>query len=228
MLRNCPNEDFQQSSFFKTRPQLPSPEDVRAQARAQYLAGSGPDKRKVFGDAGPQWNPPPASFASMGLFVKSGANIMIAEGQSLYAVCHFLKGSVPVPELYGWRTDGGNISREHMYDRAIADRFMAEAGPFQSVEEFHDWFVFLCRRPMADPYSIPMEPFRSELPDDAAISFTHGDLHRSNIMVSKSEPWRVVSIVDWEQSGWMPEYWEDRKGTSLQNGRASGLPNTYQ
>ncbi|KMU82144.1 hypothetical protein CISG_09580 [Coccidioides immitis RMSCC 3703] len=64
---------------------------------------------------------------------------------------------------------------------------------------------------MADPYSIPMEPFRSELPDDAAISFTHGDLHRSNIMVSKSEPWRVVSIVDWEQSGWMPEYWEDRK-----------------
>nr|KMM66511.1 hypothetical protein CPAG_02850 [Coccidioides posadasii RMSCC 3488] len=83
--------------------------NVRAQARAQYLAGSGPDKRKAFGDAGPQWNPPPASFASMGLFVKWGANIMIAEGQSLYAVRHFLKGSVPVPELYGWRTDGGEV-----------------------------------------------------------------------------------------------------------------------
>ncbi|OAX84788.1 hypothetical protein ACJ72_00841 [Emergomyces africanus] len=264
MLPNRPNEDFWQSSFFKKWPQLPSPEDVRAQARAQYQAGSAPDGRKTFGDTGPQWNPPPASFESMGLFVKWGANIMIAEGQTLYALRHFLERSVPVPELYGWRTDGGevflymelvrgqtlekvwdslspdertkvclqlhtyisnvrclrqdpqdpfigNIRREQLYDRAIGEQFMAEAGPFRSVKDFHDWFIFLCRRPMADPYSIPIEPFRANLPDDCAIRFTHGDLHLSNIMVSQSEPSRVVSIFDWEQSGWMPEYWEDRK-----------------
>ncbi|KLJ07850.1 hypothetical protein EMPG_16680 [Blastomyces silverae] len=264
MLPNSPNEDFRQSSFFKTWPQLPSPEGVRAQARAQYLAGSGLDKRKTFGARGPQWNPPPATFASMGLFVKWGADVRITEGQNLHAVRYFLNESVLVPELYGWRTDGGevflymelihgqtmekawdsmsskdraqvcselqtcisnlrwlrqdpqdpfigNIMREHMYDRALHHQFMAEAGPFQSVKDFHDWFIFLCRRPMTDPHSIPIEPFRSELPDNAAITFTHGDLHRSNIILSESEPRRIVAIVDWEQSGWMPEYWEARK-----------------
>jgi len=51
---------------------------------------------------------------------------------------------------------------------------------------------------------------RSELPDDVAITFTHGDLHRSNIIVSlegKGAP-RVLAIIDWHQSGWLPAYWE--------------------
>ncbi|EEH34456.2 phosphotransferase enzyme family protein [Paracoccidioides lutzii Pb01] len=80
MLPNHSDEDFRQSSFFKTWPQLPSPEDIRAQARAQYLAGSSLDKRKVFEDTDPQWNPSPNAFASMGFFVKWGSNITIAEG----------------------------------------------------------------------------------------------------------------------------------------------------
>lgn len=88
---------------------------------------------------------------------------------------------------------------------------MFEAGPFTTVREFHDWFTFLCRRPMPDPYSVPIEPFRYELPDGCAIDFTHGDLHRSNIIISAQEPYRVLAIVDWEQAGWLPEYWEARK-----------------
>lgn len=98
-----------------------------------------------------------------------------------------------------------------MYGRTIPDHFTAEAGPFSSVTEFQDWFTFLCRRRMPDPYSIPVEPFRYQLPDNAAIKFTHGDLHRSNTIVTGSEPRHVVGIVDWEQAGWLPEYWEARK-----------------
>lgn len=64
---------------------------------------------------------------------------------------------------------------------------------------------------MEDPYSVPIEPFREDLPDDSIIKFTHGDLHRSNIVVSSSKPYYVVGIVDWEQSGWFPEYWEECK-----------------
>lgn len=64
---------------------------------------------------------------------------------------------------------------------------------------------------MPDPYSVPIEPFRYELPDGCAIDFTHGDLHRSNIIISAQEPYRVLAIVDWEQAGWLPEYWEARK-----------------
>ncbi|EEP78875.1 predicted protein [Uncinocarpus reesii 1704] len=212
MLPNNPDEDFRHSSFFKTWTHLPSPEAVRSMARAQYLAGSSPDKRKTLGEKGPFYSPPPVVFASANLFVKWGSNVTIAEGQSLYAVHHFLEGGVPIPED---PRDPfvGSIRRGHIYDRAIGDQFTLDAGPFCSVKEFHDWFAFLCRRRMEDPYSTPMEPFRSDLPDDAEIKFTHGDLHRSNIMVKKSDSWQIIAIVDWEQSCWMPEYWEARKAS---------------
>lgn len=59
---------------------------------------------------------------------------------------------------------------------------------------------------MPDPYSIPVEPFRHDLPDDCAIKFTHGDLHRSNIIVTPTRPYRILAVVDWEQSGWLPYF----------------------
>lgn len=51
------------------------------------------------------------------------------------------------------------------------------------------------------------------LPDTARICLTHGDLHLGNILVVVSqdgdEPKITISgIVDWEQAGWYPEYWE--------------------
>jgi len=88
---------------------------------------------------------------------------------------------------------------------------MSEAGPFTTVRDFHEWFTFLPRRRMSDPHSIPIEPFRHELPDECDIKFTHGDLHPSNIIITSSAPYHVVAIVDWEQSGWLPSYWEVRK-----------------
>ncbi|KAJ5081959.1 Aminoglycoside phosphotransferase [Penicillium argentinense] len=105
----------------------------------------------------------------------------------------------------------GNIVRSSLYDRAIHVESMSEAGPFNSVQEFHDWFTFLHRRPMPNPYSVPIEPFRHDLPDDCPIKFTHGDLHRSNILITQSRPYHIVAIIDWEQSGWLPAYWEARK-----------------
>jgi Phosphotransferase enzyme family len=64
---------------------------------------------------------------------------------------------------------------------------------------------------MEDPYSVPIEPFRSDLPDNIDIKLTHGDLHPSNIVITESGPPKVVALIDWEQSGWLPAYWEDRK-----------------
>lgn len=109
--------------------------------------------------------------------------------------------------LYMYNFLLGNIMRSPFYDRAFLSNFLSEAGPFASVHEFHEWFTFLPRRPMPDPHSIPIEPFRHELSDDSSIKFTHGDLHRSNIIIA---PY-ILAIVDWEQSGWLPEYWEARK-----------------
>lgn len=53
--------------------------------------------------------------------------------------------------------------------------------------------------------------FRYDLPDDSSIKFTQGDLHRSNISISFSKPYRVLATVDWEQPSWLPEYWEAGK-----------------
>ena len=30
-------------------------------------------------------------------------------------------------------------------------------------------------------------------------------------MITPSKPRRVLALVDWEESGWLPEYWEARK-----------------
>ncbi|KAF9243613.1 hypothetical protein DTO013E5_7119 [Penicillium roqueforti] len=206
---------------------------------------------------------PPVIFEDLGLFVKWGGIVRTSEGQCLYALGQLLKDDIPIPEIYGWREDGGetflymeylqgqtleqvwdnlgpdnrvsicyelrtivnhirrlqqkpgesfvgDIAQDHLYDR-VFEVESPEAGPFNTVREFHDWFTFLHRRPMPDPYIVPIEPFRQDLPDDSEIKFTHSDLHRSNILITRSEPYRVLAVVDWEQSGWLPIYWEARK-----------------
>ncbi|TVY40524.1 hypothetical protein LOCC1_G005337, partial [Lachnellula occidentalis] len=70
----------------------------------------------------------------------------------------------------------------------------------------------------------PVGPFRSEeefveslrlgiLPDlvhrtGYQIVFTHSDLNMRNILVKNG---RITGIVDWENAGWFPEYWEYTK-----------------
>ncbi|KAE8311045.1 hypothetical protein BDV41DRAFT_566060 [Aspergillus transmontanensis] len=105
----------------------------------------------------------------------------------------------------------GNISKGPLYDRAFHVNYMHKVGPFAIIRDVHNWLTFLHRRPMSDPYSVPVEPFRHDLPDDCAIKFTHGDLHRSKIIVTPTPPYRILAVVDWEQSGWLSEYWESRK-----------------
>ncbi|GIJ90516.1 hypothetical protein Asppvi_009472 [Aspergillus pseudoviridinutans] len=264
MIPNSPNFDIKDSSFFGKWQELPSPKDVQAQADAQRFAGFNPNPRRDYESAATFVKPIPVVFEDMDLFIKWGCTEHISEAQTLFALRRLLNGLVPVPELYGWRTDGdvkyiymeyirgqtleqawdklepddkvnisrelraicdnlrrleqdpsdpflGNIARAPFYDRALNLDYIPAEGPFARVREFHDWFTFLYRRLMPDPYSVPIEPYRYELPDDCAIKFTHGDLHRSNIVISSSRPYRTLAIVDWEQSGWFPAYWESRK-----------------
>lgn len=62
-----------------------------------------------------------------------------------------------------------------------------------------------------------VDPFRhAGLPEDACITFTHGDLNPCNILVTPppsdgqqaKDDVRVVAIIDWEYTGWYPDYWE--------------------
>ncbi len=45
----------------------------------------------------------------------------------------------------------------------------------------------------------------SMLPRSDASVFTHGDLTPRNIMVDQG---RITGVIDWEDSGWYPDYWE--------------------
>jgi thiamine kinase-like enzyme len=84
-------------------------------------------------------------------------------------------------------------------DRIASDDF----GPFQSHDDFHRFLrwghdndsqnavlVDICKAQTARPY-------RSAL--------THCDLSPRNVIVNKG---KVTGIIDWELSGWFPEYWE--------------------
>lgn len=89
---------FEDSGFFKQvvngkRPKLPSPTEVRARAHKQVSAQ----------------RPPPVIFASLHLLVKYGSGLTTSEAQCLWAVGKYLKGKVPVPELYGWCRDGKDL-----------------------------------------------------------------------------------------------------------------------
>ncbi|KAK2809485.1 hypothetical protein FQN50_003753 [Emmonsiellopsis sp. PD_5] len=60
------------------------------------------------------------------------------------------------------------------------------------------------------------DPFWDEIRKRAAVShdvrhdivFTHGDLNPRNIL---AENGKITGIVDWENAGWFPEYWEYTK-----------------
>jgi len=105
----------------------------------------------------------------------------------------------------------GHICRTPLQDIAFPVDVLLSSGPFPSVKQFHDWFSSLYRRNLTNPNAYPPDPYRSSLPDGAQIVLTHGDLHRSNIMVTKSGPPRILALIDWHQSGWLPSYWEVRK-----------------
>jgi hypothetical protein len=107
MIPKSPDFDVKDSQFFRKFTKLPTPEEVRSQAKAQHLAGVCPDDRKTFSITGPHVRPPPVIFKDLGLFVKWGSAARISEGQCLYALGQLLKDHVPVPEIYGWREDGG-------------------------------------------------------------------------------------------------------------------------
>ncbi|QPH09314.1 hypothetical protein C2857_000026 [Epichloe festucae Fl1] len=107
----------------------------------------------------------------------------------------------------------GRINRSPYYDISITNSNRPPAGPFASVKGFHDWLSIMIRQgieehwPGMRPEEIP-DPYRQMLPDDAQVVFTHADLHPSNVIVNPDCPSTIVALIDWEQSGWYPDYWE--------------------
>lgn len=81
-------------------------------------------------------------------------------------------------------------------------------GPFASESAFNDFLLARMRESTwhAAAASKRIEEVRSRLRHDHHIVFTHGDINSRNILIDLDG--NVAGLVDWEMSGWMPEYWE--------------------
>lgn len=88
------------SSFFIDHPAsaLPTPKEVRAiNEESNNIRGTSFNR------------PPPVNFPSLGLIVKYGADTTITEAETQYMVYQQLRGKVPIPEVFGWTEDGGQV-----------------------------------------------------------------------------------------------------------------------
>jgi hypothetical protein len=89
------NKIFIESGYFHLHgAQLPTPNEVR-----QLASSRGVDVRN-------DYRPDPVRFTTQNLLVKWGRSVTIAEGQCLWFLYHHLGDKIPVPEIYGWQTDG--------------------------------------------------------------------------------------------------------------------------
>ncbi|KAG6000195.1 hypothetical protein E4U43_001670 [Claviceps pusilla] len=115
--------------------------------------------------------------------------------------------SLPPPGPMIASFSGGSLCDCRMYGKS--PRF----GPFPSAREFHHWL-----REGAHPDQHPDHKDDDEdwlelkkmvdLQDREEWEppvFTHCDLNPTNIIVRDGN---IVSIIDWEMSGWWPSYWE--------------------
>lgn len=77
-------------------------------------------------------------------------------------------------------------------------------GPYNNEASFNEGVVAALRNTLASGWTETVCDMVLAL-NDHKIVLTHGDISPRNILVQGS---KVVAIVDWEMSGYYPEYWE--------------------
>ncbi|EJT68577.1 hypothetical protein GGTG_13852 [Gaeumannomyces tritici R3-111a-1] len=101
----------------------------------------------------------------------------------------------------------GSVNGGHVQDRFF--KLDYEEGPFFSIKSFNDWMGAAATRQKPGQEGFQRDVYRDFVADTGEIYFTHGDLTLGNIIISDGDsPRRIVGIIDWEQAGWYPEYWE--------------------
>jgi hypothetical protein len=130
-----------------------------------------------------------------------GAEQLFAD---LCDVFHQLRSlAPPYPQVISGVTGGPLFSI-----RRDADEFI---GPFSDVREFHRYLTSLVCFPSRMPRLMKLaDPVYKK---QQRICFTHADIHGGNVIVRDD---RLVAVIDWEQAGWYPEYFERTQIRRLQ------------
>lgn len=87
--------------------------------------------------------------------------------------------------------------------------------PIRSLVEFED-FVFSSRRTGGHVFVELLHQLYPHQLEEMKIVFTHGDLRPDNITVDMDDcnQWVITGLLDWEYSGFYPEYCEAFKSTN--------------
>ncbi|RDA93700.1 hypothetical protein CP533_4894 [Ophiocordyceps camponoti-saundersi (nom. inval.)] len=105
----------------------------------------------------------------------------------------------------------GGVDREGCKDIRRGVRTSSE--PIEGIKQFED-FIFAGSKIASPLYIGLLRSFTQSF--QAKCVFTHGDVRPANIMVDRANDgnWKVVAIIDWDSSGFYPEYWECVKVTN--------------
>lgn len=113
-------------------------------------------------------------------------------------------------------TDGsalGGVAGEGCKD--IRRHLRNSEKPIRSLVEYEE-FLFSSPHPGGQVFTELLRQLYPHQPEPMKIVFTHGDFRPDNIAVDKDEcnRWVVTGLLDWEYSGFYPEYCEAFKSTN--------------
>ncbi|EPS35523.1 hypothetical protein H072_11098 [Dactylellina haptotyla CBS 200.50] len=101
----------------------------------------------------------------------------------------------------------GTVDQAHCED-VLFEETDVPRGPYNSEEEFSQGIVDTLLEKEDTAFPRMVCAMVKDVLKGHKIVFTHGDFLPRNIMVRDG---KVVAILDWEMSGWYPEYWEYTK-----------------
>lgn len=104
--------------------------------------------------------------------------------------------SVPAPDRYIGACGGNEIRDTRLY-------FTYNAPACQDKQGFNEYLMGALMPQVSGPIRRAFE--KRWRRTDHRVVFTHGDVAPRNIIVRDD---KVVGLIDWEDAGWYPEYWE--------------------
>jgi aminoglycoside phosphotransferase (APT) family kinase protein len=96
-----------------------------------------------------------------------------------------------------------SVDGTYCNDQFFSDE-LGSYGPFESESAFRDGLTAALREKGDNSWTEMIIRFIQSLPE-GKILLTHNDIAPRNILVRDA---KVVAILDWENSGFYPEYWE--------------------
>lgn len=107
-------------------------------------------------------------------------------------------------ELKGYVNQMRNITSSYIgsiHNKPLND-VLFQGGPFYSEQEFNQHMIDKFKDILRGHYHTILAKM---LKNNHKIVFTHADINPRNILIKNN---KIIGIIDWEFSGFYPEYWE--------------------